>query len=298
MIYTCTTNPSLDYYINLTEDIKVNDSNRSDFESYEAGGKGVNVSCVLNNLNIPSVCLGFLGGFTQDFYLEHLKAYKQIQPLFTIIKSNTRINIKLTSSYDITDINANGPAISEDEFKKFEKRLLSIYPNDYFVLCGHIQSELEDEVVRVVHDLAKDGVKIVLDCNLEVMKKCADANPFLIRINDPDFKNEELDETARSLIEMGAKNVLYSSFSKPYCLYSDNEKYVFKDVDANRKYITGTSETLIAGYLYGMLRGANPYESFKYACATIKSTTVAPDPLDNGILEKKFEEVEIAKESF
>ena len=42
MIYTCTTNPSLDYYISLPE-LVLGKSNRTDTEMYEAGGKGVNV---------------------------------------------------------------------------------------------------------------------------------------------------------------------------------------------------------------------------------------------------------------
>jgi 1-phosphofructokinase len=64
MIYTCTTNPSLDYYITLPE-IKKGAYNRTDMEMFDAGGKGVNVSIVLNNFRIPSVALGFLGGFAK-----------------------------------------------------------------------------------------------------------------------------------------------------------------------------------------------------------------------------------------
>ena len=62
MIYTCTTNPSLDYYITVPNKLIAGENNRSDIEMYEAGGKGVNVSIVLNNFRIPSVCMGFLGG--------------------------------------------------------------------------------------------------------------------------------------------------------------------------------------------------------------------------------------------
>ena len=43
MIYTITTNPSLDYYLKL-KDLKVGSLNRSYEETYDAAGKGVNVS--------------------------------------------------------------------------------------------------------------------------------------------------------------------------------------------------------------------------------------------------------------
>ena len=87
MIYTCTTNPSLDYYIAIDELLPGADL-RSSSEMYDAGGKGVNVSIVLNNFRIPNVCLGFLGGFTKDYYLSYLSNYPNIQPLFTTIKDN------------------------------------------------------------------------------------------------------------------------------------------------------------------------------------------------------------------
>ena len=39
MIYTCTTNPSLDYYLSLTNELKMGDTNRSEIEMYDAGGR-------------------------------------------------------------------------------------------------------------------------------------------------------------------------------------------------------------------------------------------------------------------
>ena len=79
MSYTCTTNPSLDYFISLPE-LQIGLDNRSDMELFEAGGKGVNVSIVLNNFHIPNVALGFLGGFTKEYYLSFIGDYPYIQP--------------------------------------------------------------------------------------------------------------------------------------------------------------------------------------------------------------------------
>ena len=75
MIYTCTINPSLDYYMEFDQPFEAEKTNRSQLEYYEAGGKGINVSIVLNNLMIPSRAFGFLGGFTKDFYISLLQKY-------------------------------------------------------------------------------------------------------------------------------------------------------------------------------------------------------------------------------
>ena len=146
MIYTITTNPSLDYYLKFDKPIVTGEHNRSIEESYDAGGKGVNVSIFLNSLGIQSACLGFLGGFTRDFYLDKLKQYRSIQPLFTSIADNSRINIKTIADVD-TSLNALGPHISDEEYNKFIMRAQKIYDSDYIVLSGNVQEELKLNLV-------------------------------------------------------------------------------------------------------------------------------------------------------
>ncbi|MCZ3394087.1 1-phosphofructokinase, partial [Enterococcus faecium] len=62
MIYTVTLNPSIDYVISLDE-MKVGLVNRLKTSSKFPGGKGINVSRILNELNVSNTALGFLGGF-------------------------------------------------------------------------------------------------------------------------------------------------------------------------------------------------------------------------------------------
>ena len=47
MICTCTLNPSLDYYMEFEEPVVKNVTNRSKMEYFAAGGKGINISIVL-----------------------------------------------------------------------------------------------------------------------------------------------------------------------------------------------------------------------------------------------------------
>ena len=65
MIYTVTFNPSLDYIVEV-DDFKLGMTNRTSYEHMLPGGKGINVSIVLNNLGIESTALGFMAGFTGD----------------------------------------------------------------------------------------------------------------------------------------------------------------------------------------------------------------------------------------
>lgn len=66
MIYTVTFNPSLDYIIS-TKSFQLGMTNRTDTEQLFPGGKGINVSIVLQNLDIENTALGFVAGFTKDY---------------------------------------------------------------------------------------------------------------------------------------------------------------------------------------------------------------------------------------
>lgn len=63
MIYTVTFNPSLDYVVKV-DDFAVGEINRTQVENIYPGGKGINVSLVLQNLGLQSVALGFTAGFS------------------------------------------------------------------------------------------------------------------------------------------------------------------------------------------------------------------------------------------
>lgn len=65
MIYTITFNPALDYTIKI-QNLKTGEINRSEEEHILAGGKGINVSIVLNALGIETTALGFIAGFVGD----------------------------------------------------------------------------------------------------------------------------------------------------------------------------------------------------------------------------------------
>ena len=54
MIYTVTFNPSLDYVVKV-DDFAVGEINRTQVENIYPGGKGINVSLVLQNLGLQSV---------------------------------------------------------------------------------------------------------------------------------------------------------------------------------------------------------------------------------------------------
>ena len=97
MVYTVTFNPAIDYVVH-TGEMKLGSTNRSDREEMYFGGKGINVSVVLRELDIQSKALGFTAGFTGEA-IENGLAEMGIDTDFVHLKNgNSRINVKIKSA--------------------------------------------------------------------------------------------------------------------------------------------------------------------------------------------------------
>jgi len=280
VIYTCTSNPSLDYSLHLNEELSYSKTNRTDKENYTPGGKGVNISIALNSLGIPNTALGFLGGFVREYYLDLLSEYSHLQPLFTRIKECSRINIKLVDTTNEYGINAYGPRVSEEEFQQFSSLLNRVYPHDYFILAGNIQDELKEKMNNLLLDLSKEGVKVIVDSDDDYFSEC---DPFLLYIgeNDP-----------APYLEKGI-NTLANDKTYIY-LKSKQEKYRAKRLDHSLG-VVGERDAFTAGFVYASQRGGNLKESFAYGLASTRLLNESKSlaKLDRDLLEKYCKEVEI-----
>lgn len=88
MIYTVTLNPSIDYVIYPDDPIELGQLNRFEKDQKSAGGKGINVSRILTQLNTDNVAMGFVGGrigqlLTDQLHNEHVNT-DFTQPLIQI----------------------------------------------------------------------------------------------------------------------------------------------------------------------------------------------------------------------
>lgn len=280
MIYTCTTNPSLDYYIKLNENLNIGEVNRLDDDHFMTGGKGVNVSIELNNLMIPSVATGFLGGFVKEYYLKRLSVYNYIQSRFISIEGDTRINIKLNTGIE-TVLNAQGPKIKDGEFEKLAKRLDKVDRGDIFILSGNVQKEIGGQMKDIIHILASRGVKIFLDTNEDLVRDCLECKPYLIKPNVAELEDicghiitdeNSIIAAARSLIEKGALNVLVSVGKDGGYFISADEIYCHRGLEGEVISTTGCGDAMVGAYVFNLQRGANSLEAFTYACAAGTAT--------------------------
>ena len=103
MIYTVTLNPSIDYIL-FMESLKAGVTNRTQGEEYYIGGKGINVSCVLAELDVDSTAFGFVAGFTGEAIEQGIRNDRIITDFIALKNGISRINVKIKAEEE-TEIN-------------------------------------------------------------------------------------------------------------------------------------------------------------------------------------------------
>ena len=162
MIYTVTFNPALDYSM-ITEDFCEGITNRSEQEEICFGGKGINVSYVLSELGVENTALGFVAGFTGDYLVSELKKNKVNTDFIKLDNGITRINVKLKGNVE-TEINAQGPQITDDAVELLYKKLDNIKSGDTLILAGSIPKSLNKNILRICDYHVSDNQQSYLAC--------------------------------------------------------------------------------------------------------------------------------------
>lgn len=265
MIYTCTLNPAVDYIINLPS-LESNKLNRIEQSLFRAGGKGINVAVVLNNLGIDNVALGFLGGFTGSFIQSDLEKYPHIKSEFIDIEGTTRINIKLNHKYKETDINDKGPIISDHDFKKLTDKIETLTADDFLICSGSSCQGQENAYLKIAKLCHKNNVKFIMDIPSKELLGFLDQNPFLIKPNLHELEEyfdvkigsmDELIEYGRQLVSLGAQNVIVSMGSKGSIFINDKHIYRASLIHGHAINTTGAGDSMIAGFVSSYLENEN-----------------------------------------
>lgn len=272
MIYTVTFNPALDYILELDK-LEIGKIQKSKTELILPGGKGINVSTVLTNLDVDNIALGYKAGFV-GAEIERLLRNMNVKTDFIDLgEGNSRINVKISGEEE-TAINTNGPKISENKILELLEKLKTLNENDYLVLSGSIPSSIKDDIYEKICSIVKkQNVKIVVDATKNLLVQALKYNPFLIKPN-----NEELGEIfgveihtkedayvyGRKLKEMGAKNVLVSMGKTGAALIDEaGQEYFLKSPEGKRVNTVGSGDSMVAGFIAGFLKYNNYNEALK-----------------------------------
>lgn len=302
MIYTITFNPSIDYIVKVS-DLKLGEVNRVEMDSKYPGGKGINVSRVLNNLNIKSIAMGFVGGFTGD-YIEQFLQKEGIQTDFIKVKEDSRINIKLKSVKE-TEINGTGPYAEEEDLTKLFEKVDKLTSEDFVVLAGNVQASIPRDIyMRIEERCLYKNVKFVVDTTGDALICALKYKPFLIKPNveelseifQVDIKNsDEIIDYGKKLLEKGAQNVIISMAGKGAFLICNEGVYHASAPKGLVKNSVGAGDSLIGGLLAYYSTHFDIVEAFRWGAATGSATAFSMDLCSKDEVEALIENVVITR---
>ncbi len=271
MIYTVTFNPSLDYIASV-DDFALGKTNRTSVELMFPGGKGINVSLVLQNLGFESTALGFMAGFTGDEIARLLSEAKVNSKFIKVDKGISRINLKLRAEEE-TEINGMGPAIGRDDIQKLYSQLDELKDGDILVLAGSIPSVMPESMyMDIMKYLSGRNLKIVVDATKDLLMNVLEYHPFLIKPNNHELgeifgvelrTKDDVIPYAKKMQEKGAKNVLVSMAGEGALLVAEDGTVVeSKPPKGTVKNSVGAGDSMVAGFVAGYLLTGNYEQAF------------------------------------
>ncbi|MBD8941871.1 MAG: 1-phosphofructokinase [Clostridiales bacterium] len=272
MIYTVTFNPSLDYIVSV-RNFEEGSVNRASDEMILPGGKGINVSIVLNNLGMESHLLGFIAGFTGKEIERMVSDDGCISEFIKVDNGFSRINVKMRSEKE-SEINGIGPAISNSEMTQLLDKLDKLKEGDVLVLAGSIPASIPDTIYYDIMKMLSDRkIMIVVDATKDLLLNVLPLHPFLIKPNKQELaemmnlenlSKEDIVKNAFELQKRGARNVLVSMAGEGAILVTeDGNVYSSAAHKGNVVNSVGAGDSMVAGFIYGYLKNKDYKEAFE-----------------------------------
>lgn len=264
MIYTVTFNPAIDYIVH-TGQMQVGQVNRSQGEELYFGGKGINVSFVLHELGLPSKALGFVAGFTGAAIEAGIQEQGIATDFVHLDSGFSRINVKIKSGEE-TELNGQGPNISEAAVAELFEKLNQLQDGDVLILAGSIPNTMPaDSYEKILAHLSDQKIKVVVDATKDLLLNVLPYHPFLIKPNNHELGElfgvtlhsiEEIATYAKKLQEMGAQNVLISMAGDGALLIDETGKqHVCGVCKGTVKNSVGAGDSMVAGFVAGSMHG-------------------------------------------
>lgn len=295
MIYTITFNPSLDYIVEV-DNFQLGSVNRTTKENLLCGGKGINVSIVLRNLDVDSKALGFVAGFTGKEIINRVNDFGVKNDFIEVQDGYSRINFKMKSNEE-SEVNGNGPTILTEDVAKLMKQLEVLQKGDMLVLSGSIPSSLPNNIYQqIMLELEDQGIDFVVDATGDLLMKSLEYNPFLIKPNNHELAEmfhvklntkEDIICYAKKLQQLGARNVLISMAGDGAILVDENRKVYYTSAPKGKVVNSvGAGDSMVAGFVAGYNKNRDYLDAFKMGVATGSASAFSKDLATKKEVEK------------
>ena len=287
MIATITLNPCLDEHISVNG-LVVEEANRWFKLHRYAGGKGIDVSRAIHEMDGRTIAYGFIGG-PEGRAVEILLDEEGVQFSFTPIEQETRTNFIITDTKTSqqTRIDAPGPRISKKELERFYRKVREIHPEpDLIVASGSVPPGVP---VNIYYNMVMEAkgyrVRTILDSEGQWLAEGIKAKPYLIKPNVHEAEEllkrelpteEAIIKAALELVRTGIEVVVISR-GRDGIIAATKKKFV-KAVPppVKTRSAVGAGDSITAGLALKLAYGEPLIEACRLAVAMGTATVLTP----------------------
>ena len=303
MYYTITLNPAVDM-LTKASNFSLGKLNRTQEAKYVVGGKGINISILLNNIGKKTKALGFVAGFTGYFIKSELDKL-DIEHDFVETLGTTRINMKLTTDTE-TEINGQSSAVNSENISEFFEKLDVLTTEDVVFLSGNVISGMElEDFKKIAEKVATKGATLVVDSNKDLVLDTLQYKPFVVKPNEFELGEmfgitlnglEEILVYARKLQERGAQNVLVSRGAKGAILLTENDEVLEVNVAEGKIVSTvAAGDSMLAMFVAKYNETKDYAEALKYASAAGGATSFSVGVGSKELIEELLPQIKVKK---
>ena len=283
MIVTVTLNPSVDISYHV-DNLKIDDVNRVENAGKTAGGKGLNVTRVVNALGSQVLATGILGGTLGHFITGQLDE-QNISQNFYEINKESRNCIAILHDGKQTEILESGPTLTQEEadgFLKHFKNLLENKSISVLTISGSLPKGLSADIYKKIISLANEkNIPVILDTSGSTLAAILDDHSLRIAAIKPNFDelraledieiSDDPEEWKKILVAPRFQNVEWIIISMGADGAFAKHQDIFYKVDIPKIKVVnpvGSGDSTVAGIAYSLENNDSDEKLLKTAMTT------------------------------
>lgn len=255
---------------------------------YEAGGGGINVSRAISKLGGTSIAIYPSGGCTGALF-DRLLAKDKVPSKVVRAINETRENFIVVerSSGEQYRFGIPGSPLTEDEWKELIKNLEEENEVNYIVASGSLPPGVPVDIYAKIAAIAKSkNAKFIVDTSGEALRNAINEGVYLVKPNlnelgsltgKPVASTAQIIEAAQQIIQEKKCSVVVVSMGGAGAVFvAENRAEKIPVPKVEVKSTVGAGDSMVAGIVLYVSRGASMYEAVQYGLACGTAATMNP----------------------